>query len=214
MKELNKFLKQTKEITFIRFLDYYSDLSVSYIKKKNSYDFTFPAVNEYDEETVSLDFDSNGELLETSCSCHDNENGYCIHELGAFIKYLELNDETFDIIEYLMEEEKLHGADSIWLETANFNNDYFEDFDDELLDNLNLSHEELQEIMEFDIGMVLEEMNKQEIIDFIRDVAGRFPVAKLALLQHMSDIAMNEYESYDEEQMDEVLYQNTNRKPS
>ncbi|MBR3841313.1 MAG: hypothetical protein IKM20_09270 [Erysipelotrichales bacterium] len=209
MKELDKFLKNTKEITFMEFLDVYSDLEIEYTKEKAKYTFIFPEVDNYDEVTTTLKIDSKGHLVESTCNCGTEDDGYCVHELGAYIKYLELKNPKFDILEYLLDNDK-RGKEDIWLEAM-----HFEAFDEEF----EMSEEEMEEIMNFDIGEVFADMTKYEIIDFLRDLVDTYPVARFAILQHIADITLagldldDNYDDNDMESLRSQLLPKTN-KPS
>lgn len=195
MKELDKFLQNTKEITFMEFLDIYSDLEIGFHKDHNLYTFIFPEVDSYSEIVTTLKIDSKGHLIESSCNCHSDGEGYCVHELGAFIKYLEMKNPKFDIIEYLMKEES-KGNENIWLEPMVF--------DDEFGDEFDITPEEMAEIMDFDVGSVFEEMTKSEIIDFLRDLTDTYPVARFAILQHLADITLSDVDIEDILDEDEI----------
>ena len=200
MKELDNFLKNTKEITFMEFLDVYSDLEIEYTIKNSTYTFIFPEVDNYDEITTTIKVDSNGHLEESICDCSYEGDGYCVHELGAYIKYLEFMDPKFDILEYLLESDK-RGKTDIWLEAM-----HFEAFDEDY----EISEEEMQEIMEFDIGEVFADMTKHEIIDFLRDLVDTYPVARFAILQHIADMTLAGLdldENYDEHEIESLRSQ-------
>ncbi len=224
MTEIDKVLKHTKEIKFLEYLDFYADADVTITKDGDTYTYQFGETDLYPAAVVALQFDKQGRLKRTQCNCaevHDDEEGYCVHEFAAYMEYYMAKHPRFDILEYVIKKQQKTDAHDIWLEAVGYEDfedfeDFGHDFDDYgFLEDLGMSPEEIDDIANFDIGMVLEDMSKEEIIEKIREVCNAFPLVHFAIIQHLAMALYEENRPVFEDAFEDFLQtMTTNRKPS
>ncbi len=241
MKEIDKVLANTKEVIFLRYLDFYADAEVVVTRDGNNYNYQFEATEIDDAVNVNLRFDNQGRLKEVHCDCQkdDEDDGYCVHEFAAYIEYYKAKHQYFDILHYVISRQQEEEPDDIWLESIdNYDMDDFDDYDDfedfEKFDDFNFDHsnsygflkelgmspDEIDEIANFDIGLALEEMSKEEIIEKMREICNTYPLVHFAIVQHLALSFFEEHlKDFEDEDLDDVesflsALNTTNRKPS